>query len=269
SFRKVNISSTPPAGPGRYHDAMAIQFEPTQKTTITRTYDRPVSHEERLGGVPDDYYEPRGFFPQHGVGWVEHFDENEAGPRDVKRPVPEYNPDGSPKMETVTVTLEEETYDQKKRTVGFGLLGALVAGAAASLVLGPGGILVAALVGGAAGGSVGYQTARGDTVEEVWNEKDIVHPRMEGYTKVTVPVPEFREKVVVHDDGSVERKTKVRIQGYVHHHSPTIEEEKKGSYTEPDLEHTNEVSAGKGAAIVIGAGLAIGLLAALLGRKKG
>lgn len=236
-------------------------------TTITRTYDRPVTNRERLGSVPKDYAEGRGLLPQHGLGTIKHFDETEAGPVEVYRNVPTYNEDGTPRMETVTETITEKPYDPKKRSIMYAILGGLAAGAVTGSCCGPVGTVIGAMGGAVTGGIVGYRSAEDDQVQEVWNDRDINHPTMEGYTEYTVPIPEPRSRYVKQDDGRYEKKTSWRVGGYFHHHSPDIKEEKVGEYREPDLEHTKTDNR-TGTAVAVGAGLLIGLAVVLLGGKK-
>lgn len=229
------------------------------KTTITRTYDRPVTERKRLGSVPRDYVEPRDLVPQHGLGKIKHFDTNEGGPVGVQRRVPVYNADGTPRLETVTETLTEKPYDAGQRSTGYATLGGLTAGATAGSVCGPAGTVLGAAAGALAGAVLGRKSAEHDEVREVWHERAIEHPRMEGYTKYTVPIPEPVEN---------EQKTDWRIGGYYHHHYPEIQKTRVGSYREPELEHTRKTGTAVGAALAVGAGLAVGLIAALLGSGK-
>ncbi len=236
-------------------------------TTITRTYDRPVTSRERMGSVPRDYAEGRGLLPQHGLGTVKHFEENEAGPVEVFREVPVYDQQGKPQMQTVTETLTEKTYDPRKRSIGYGLVSGLTAGAIAGSFCGPVGTVLGAVGGALAGVVIGYKSAENDEVSEVWNDKDITHPTMEGYTEYTVPIPEPRTKYVKDEDGKYEKKTTWRVGGYYHHHAPDIKEEKVGEFREPELEHSktnNKV----GTALAVGAGLAIGLAVIFFGGRK-
>lgn len=237
-------------------------------TSITRTYDRPVTTRERMGSVPKNYAEGRGgFLPQHGLGSVKHFDENEAGPVEVYRDVPVYNDDGTPKMHTVTETITEKPYDPKKRSVGYAVLSGLTAGAVAGSFCGPIGTLVGAVGGAVTGGIIGYRTAENDEVSETWNDKDINHPKMEGYTEYTIPIPEPRTKFVEGDDGRYEKKTTWRVGGYYHHHAPDIKNERVGEFREPELEHS-KTNNRVGSALAVGAGLAVGLAVIFFGGKK-
>ncbi|MGE0492386.1 MAG: hypothetical protein AB7S38_24445 [Vulcanimicrobiota bacterium] len=232
--------------------------------TITRNFDRPVTTRKRLGGVPRDRYEST-WWPKHGLGKVERRAGAEGGPVDVYRDVPEYDEHGQPQLENVTETITEEPYQPGRRGVACSLLGAVTAGlgAATLLAAGPLGIVVAAGLGAYAGQKVGEHTAKDDQVDEVWVDRKIVHPHMEGHTEYTIPVPEFRRRY----DRDGERHTDVSIRGYYHHHSPDIREEEVGEFTEPTLQHSRKVTPGAAALLTAGAGLALGVAVAALDRS--
>lgn len=235
----------------------------SQQLSITRTYQKPVREKKHLGSVPSDHYEGRQFIPQHGLGSVKHFEGNEAGPRKIERHVPVYNADGSPKMETVTETLCEKTYEPKGRATGCGLLGGATAGAVAgTMAAGPIGTVLGALVGAVAGGAIGFHSAKDDQLSEQWVERKIDHPTMNGYNEYTVPVPEFHR---YHDENG-EKKTDVSLRGYYHHYGPALEHKTVGTYEEPEIAHSRP-SPVKAGLLTVGAGLAVGLLAALIGKK--
>lgn len=235
----------------------------TEQLSITRTYKKPVREKKHLGSVPRDYYESAHLIPQHGLGSVKHFDGNEAGPRKIERQVPVYNADGSPKMEEVTETITAKTYNSKGRGTGCGLLGGATAGAlAGTLAAGPVGTVVGALVGAAAGTAIGVHSAKGDKLEERWVSKDINHPSMDGYNEYTLPVPEFHRR----EDKNGEKHTDVSLKGYYHHYGPEIENKKVGSYDQPEIAHSRP-GAVKAGLLTVGAGLAIGIIAALFGKK--
>ena len=235
----------------------------SQQLSITRTYKKPVREEKRLGSVPGDYYEGRHLIPQHGLGSVKHYDGNEGGPREIKRQIPVYNADGTPTMETVTETLCEKTYDSKGRGTGCGLLGGATAGAVAgTLAAGPVGTVLGTLIGAAAGGAIGFHSAKDDQLSERWVKRDIDHPTMNGYNQYTVPVPEFHR----HEGQDGKKETDVSLRGYYHHFGPALEHKTVGTYEEPEIAHSRP-SAVKAGLLTVGAGLAVGLLAALLGKK--
>lgn len=235
----------------------------SQQLSITRTYQKPVREEKRLGSVPSDYYEGRHFLPQHGLGSVEHFESNEGGPREIVRQLPVYNADGTPRMETVTETLTEKSYDPAGRGAGCGLLGGATAGAlAGTLAAGPVGTVIGALAGAVAGGAIGFHSAKGDELSERWVERKIDHPTMKGYREYTVPVPEFHR----HEGRDGKKETDVSLRGYYHHFGPALEHKTVGTYEEPEIAHSRP-SAVKAGLLTVGAGLAVGLLAALVGGK--
>ncbi|MFN8609462.1 MAG: hypothetical protein U0931_18130 [Vulcanimicrobiota bacterium] len=235
----------------------------SEQLSITRTFKRPVRERKHLGSVPNDYYEPRHLLPQHGLGSVHHFEANEAGPRKIERSIPVYNADGSPKLEEVTQNLSARAYSSGRRGTGCGLLGGATAGAlAGTLAAGPVGTVVGALVGAAAGTAIGVHTARGDRLEERWVSRDINHPEMHGYDEYTLPVPEFHR----YEDGQGQEHTEVGLKGYYHHYGPTIHNRKVGSYEQPEIAHSRP-GAVKAGLLTVGAGLAVGLLAALVGKK--
>lgn len=238
---------------------------PTNSTTITRSYDRPVTNRERLGGVPRDHYEASRL-PRHGLGKVDRRPGAEGGPVDVYRDVPLYDENGEPRMENVTVTLTEEAYEPKRRGLGCGFVGAVAGalGAATLLAAGPVGIAVAAGVGALAGKALGNSTAEGDEVQEVWEDRTIVHPHMEGHTEYTIPVPDFERRCSVDENGERDCSVEITgIRGYYHHHRPDIREDEVGSYTEPTLQHTRKMGPGAAAALAAGAGLALGVAVAV------
>jgi len=231
----------------------------SSQLSITRTYEKPVREKKHLGSVPSDYYEGAHFIPQHGLGSVKHFEGNEAGPREIVRHVPVYNADGTPKMETVTETLTEKSYDSKARGAVQGVLGAATAGAVAgTLAAGPVGTVIGTLLGAAAGGAIGFHSAKNDQLQERSVTQDIVHPSMNGYNEYTLPVPEFHKN---EDD-----QTEVDLKGYYHHFGPALENKKVGSYEQPEIAHSRP-SALKAGLLTVGAGLAVGILAALFGKK--
>lgn len=227
----------------------------SSQLSITRTYDKPVREKKHLGSVPSDYYEGCHFIPQHGLGSVKHFEGNESGPRQIVRHVPVYNADGTPKMETVTETITEKTYDSKVRGTVQGVIGAATAGAVAgTLAAGPIGTVVGTLIGAAAGGVIGFRSAKDDQLKERTVTRDIIHPSMNGYNEYTIPVPEF------HKDEEVD------LKGYYHHFGPALENKKVGTYQQPEIAHSRP-SAVKAGLLTVGAGLAVGILAALFAKK--
>lgn len=229
-------------------------------SSITCTYDRPVTRRERLGSVPRDYVERAGVVPQHGLGHVQTIAGNETGPVDVMRSVPVYTAEGKPQMESVTETFTAEPYSVGARSTMYAALGGVAAGAAAGCLAGPVGIAVGAVAGGASGALLGSKSASNDDVSEVWRERSITHPTMDGHYHCTIPVPVRRK-----DD---EGKAEWGVAGYVHHHQPKVSHEKVGSYRQPGLEHSRKLGSFTGAVLTAGAGALIGLVAGLLLQER-
>jgi len=256
-----------------------VEFEPPEKVTITRTFDVPVTTSERLGSIPSDDYE------HAWGGWGTTFPRTRqhdcyggscnAGPVAVYRDVPVYNDDGAPKMTTITETLSEESYNQKNRSLVMAGVGAAV-GVAGSMLGGAfvGGSALHPLaagtsaVAGAVGGfALGYNTAAGDKVEEVWETRNISHPNMTGYTE-TIRPDTYQELIGCHEDenGNRDCDYRTRVRGYWHDYSPDISWRTVGTYERPTLQHTNKIG-GLGAGLITGgaAGVAGVAIRALLG----
>lgn len=246
-------------------------FEEPKEVKITRTFDVPVTESEMLGRMPADDYEHN--WGGWGTTWTRtrSFDcydgKCNAGPVGVYRDVPRYNADGTPKMQTVTETLTEKSYNQRNRSlvmagVGAGLaavgtmIGGAIVGGSAFHPLAMG---ISAAAGAAGGFAFGYKSAAGDEVKEVWVEKDISHPKMTGYTE-TIRPDTYQELIGCHRDenGKEQCDYETKVRGYHHDYSPDISWRKVGSYERPTLQHTNTFGP-------IGAGLLTGGVGALAG----
>lgn len=245
----------------------------TTTVSITRTFDAPVLNEEHLGSIPSDTYEHNWF--GFGTTWTQTESHScyggkcSAGPVGVYRDVPEYSADGSPRMQTVTETLTEETYNPKTRSLvmaGIGAAMAMVGSAMGSHFLGgspwaPVALGVSAAVGAAGGGALGYKTAAGDSINEVWENRPISHPIMTGYTETIRPDTYTEETNCRQEEDSNGNSVRVcdtetKVRGYSHDFSPDISWRQVGSYDRPTLQHSNAVGpVGAGAITVAGAGL--------------
>lgn len=229
--------------------------------SVQRTWDRPKTHLEKLGSTPTDRFEHTGV-PTHGIGNIERCSDPNVGNMPVYGHVPEYNADGSPKMETVTKTLSAQPFNPVARAATTGLAG----GAFTLLALGTGPVGWAVAGGVAVAGAIlGATTAKGDSVSEKVVQRDIEHPKMTGHTHYTVPVPEFDK---VHDEKTGKDKTEVHLAGYVHHFQPTIEKTKVGSYEQPVLEHKRALSGGATALLAAAGGLALGSIVHFFAGEK-
>lgn len=265
-----NQPQKPPTPPTGNKKPTLPEFEPTETTSITRTFELPVTHSEKLGTIPNDHYETvwSNMWNTFGQGWHEdvNYDNNGIyGGHDVYGDVPEYDASGKPKMQTVTETLTEKSYNQKAGTIGSAVAGG-VTGLGASALTGamrhagfsPVAAAVATLVGGVAGAAIGYTTAQGDKVVEEQQSHSITHPRLQGYTHNVYPQT-HTEEYNVHYDQNNNRLSDQRtvIDGYHHTYTANINERSVGSYTRPALEHTKSVSpVGAGALGALAGGVA-------------
>jgi len=255
-----------------------IDFLPPQTTTITRTFERPVLHPESLGRIPADYYQPVWGNPWPHFGSSIYYPIGGGfggGQVDVYRDVPEYNADGTAKKRTVTETLTESTYDQKKRTIGFGIAAAVGGAAAAAGVsalkgagAGPIGMVIGGLLGAAAGATIGFKSAEGDKVYEQWFTEGIHHPSLIGYNQwMTADYRTEYDRVVHHNpDGTTREELVPRsvLQGWWVRFDPEIRWRRVGEYDYPTLQHTAKIGPVGGTFMAIGAGLLAGGAAGLV-----
>ncbi len=184
---------------------VGLQFDKQQQVAIQREWDKPVTQNERVGGIPQDYYEHAfappmpgyGYWPTREYSQSANGGSTDMGPVGVNREVPVYEADGKPKMEHVSQTLTEKTHNQKTTTlVGGGVGAVLGAGLAVGVLAAMGGLggaagvvggLMGGVAGAAAGAAAGYKAVAGDKIEEVWMKEQILHPHMTGYTERITP----------------------------------------------------------------------------------
>ncbi|NDD27667.1 MAG: hypothetical protein EB084_05300 [Proteobacteria bacterium] len=276
----------PPLQPGEVASSDAptdvnpdkVVFLPPSTKTITRTWDEPVTHREVLGRIPADYYQPAwNPYPGSWGGSVFYPIGSGAfgmGQVDVARQVPDYNPDGTVRKETVTRTLSETTYDQRGRTLGLGIAGALAGGLAAAATgairgasVGAVGAVLGGLLGAATGALIGYKSAEGDQIREQWMRETISHPTLIGYQQWVNPDyrTEYETRVVYGSDGRPHEETVSHqvLQGWSVRFDPEIRWRSVGSYTYPTLEHTAKAGPVGSAFTAVGAGALAGVGVAL------
>lgn len=252
---------------------MKIQkaFDPPSQLSITRTFDVPVLESQRLGSMPSDDYEWNWSpsWPIHGT-WTTsdtvncYGDSCELGNVPVYRDVPVYE-NGKPKLQTITETLTEKSYNEKNRTIAFGgvgaaagLGGAALAGALTGSALHPIAMVIGGVIGAAAGAAIGYKSADGDQVKEQWVTESIDHPTMTGYTH-TIDPDTYYEETNCHTNAQGQRECdqELRVRGYHHRYSENISWRQVGTYDRPTLVHTNPVGpVGGGALAVLAGGVA-------------
>lgn len=255
-----------------------VVFLPPSTTTITRTWEEPITHPEVLGRIPADFYQPAwNPFPGSWGGSIFYpigSGTFGSGQVDIVRNVPDYNADGTARKQTVTRTLTESTYDQKGRTIGCGVAGAIAGGLAAAATgalrgasVGPIGAVAGGLLGAVAGALVGYKSAEGDTIREQWMSESISHPTLIGCNQWINPDyrTEYDTRVVYGPDGTPREETTSRqvLQGWWVRYDPEIRWRTVGSYTYPTLEHTASIGPVSSAFMAVGAGALAGVGAAL------
>ncbi|MCA9780433.1 MAG: hypothetical protein KC800_27100, partial [Candidatus Eremiobacteraeota bacterium] len=107
------------AGVGAYLGVKAGGAEAAANEVNTRTWDVPVYQKETIGHIPDDYYEHNRFFqwgPENGRGRAET--------EPVRRNVPVYDSDGSPRMTKTSETFESKRYGKVLGGIAGGAIGA-------------------------------------------------------------------------------------------------------------------------------------------------
>lgn len=253
-------------------------FLPTRTTTITRTWDAPVMHDEDLGRIPADFYQPAfnvgpwsnpgGIYYPIGLGGTFGM-----GQVDVIRSAPTLDATGKPEMFKQTQTLTATTYNQQNRTIGFGIAAALAGGGTAALVaaskgasFGPAGIVAGAVLGGLAGAVIGYKSAVGDKIYEQWMNDSINQPSLTGYTQNMWPDyrTDYTTEIFHNPETGRDEVRQVPhevLQGWTVSYSPEILWKPVGSYSYPTLQHSGKIGPVGGAAMAIGAGAAIGAAA--------
>ncbi len=130
------------------------------------------------------------------------------------------------------------------------------------------GATAGAVTGAAIGVSTGFSSQAGNSIDEVWVERNIVHPEMRGYRHTAVP--DFNEVCTSRNSEGSCTSSYTEIRGWWHQYSPNIHNRVVGNFNEPTFRNTNSWEPLKGG--VFGAlggglvGLALGVGAAALHR---
>ena len=121
-----------------------------------------------------------------------------------------------------------------------------------------------AAVGATAGVIAGFNAQKSNTITEVWENRDIRHPSMNGFTHHTRA--DYSYPCVERDkDGCV--RTETKLDGWWHTYSPNIRERVVGNYTEPTFRNDNFLEPLKGGLLgavgggLVGLGVGLGLAA--------
>jgi len=121
------------------------------------------------------------------------------------------------------------------------------------------GTAAGAVAGGAVGTVLGFRSQGDNQINEVWVDRDINHPQMNGYRHYTVPV--YDTDCTTYSDGTEHCTTE--IEGWWHHYSPNISNRKVGGYTEPTFQNSNFLEPLLGGVLGSVAGGALGLAAGI------
>lgn len=125
-----------------------------------------------------------------------------------------------------------------------------VAGAAAGIV-----------VGAAVGTIKGFQSQANNNVEEVWVDRPIMHPELDGYShEITADSTNY---CVVRNAGGNCKIRDTETHGWWHTYTPTVRDRVVGTYSTPNFQHSSFLEPLSGAVVgAVGGGL-LGLAAGL------
>lgn len=97
------------------------------------------------------------------------------------------------------------------------------------------GATAGAVVGATVGTNMGFSSQASNDINEVWENRTIDHPEMNGYSHYTTPV--FGQDCTTNYEGETSCTT--TIEGWWHHYSPNISNRVVGNYTEPTFQNSN------------------------------
>lgn len=121
------------------------------------------------------------------------------------------------------------------------------------------GATAGAVVGATVGTKIGFDSQATNSIEEVWVDRNVTHPEMNGYSHYTVPVTST--DCTTDYEGNQDCVT--TIDGYWHHYSPNITNRVVGHYTEPTFQNTNFLEPLMGGLLGAVGGGALGLAAGI------
>lgn len=107
------------AGVGAYLGVQAGGAEAAANEVNTRSWNIPVYQKETIGHIPDDYYEDNSFFQ-----WGPDSGRGRAETEPVRRDVPVYDSEGSPRMTETSKTFESKRYGKVLGGIAGGAIGA-------------------------------------------------------------------------------------------------------------------------------------------------
>lgn len=217
-----------------------IPKEPGKELDVTVTHETERLQSRYLGSIPSDYWSYSAFgsgYTSCGPGGCN------TGGRSIYRNTPVYEPDGEPRVDTVTRRIQASPY-----SVPLFALGGAAGGGALGFGLGmlashltglPQGITsgVAAGVVGLAGGFAAGNYAAGDNVRLEWREYGIQEKRLDGYTEYVTPHYETRCETTTDSDGNSTTECETYQNGWDHSFTPDVSAWAVGSYVGPKVVH--------------------------------
>lgn len=121
------------------------------------------------------------------------------------------------------------------------------------------GAAAGAVAGAAVGTVAGFNAQSENSIEEVWVERNVTHPKMNGYSHYAVP--DYDTDCTTDSNGDQHCTTE--LEGWWHHYSPNISERVVGNYTEPTFQNTKFLEPLMGGVLGALSGGAIGLAAGI------
>ncbi len=121
------------------------------------------------------------------------------------------------------------------------------------------GAAAGAVTGATIGAVKGFDSQASNSIDEVWVERDIKHPSMNGYRHYTTP--DYRTTCKTDYNGDETCTTE--IEGWWHHYSPNINNRIVGNFQEPTFRNSNFLEPLMGGILGAVAGGALGIAAGL------
>lgn len=135
------------------------------------------------------------------------------------------------------------------------------------------GATAGAVTGAAIGTVAGFRSQAGNSIQEVWVDRSINHPEMNGYSHYSVP--DYRTECT--KDYNDNETCTTSIEGWWHRYSPNVHNRVVGSFQEPTFQNTSFLEpllggllgAVGGGAVGLAAGIGVAALQRSLEEKKG
>lgn len=127
------------------------------------------------------------------------------------------------------------------------------------------GAATGAVAGATIGTITGFNSQKANSIEEVWVDRKVVHPQMNGYSHHTSA--DYSTECVERNDENACVRSETNLDGWWHSYSPNITDRVVGNYNEPTFQNTNKwepLTGGVVGAIgggLVGLGVGLGLAA--------